>query len=53
MTKAELFYEWAISQGAHVEVTQEDDGSGYTVFVVTVAHPSTGGPVTFDVTINE
>ena len=33
------FEDWLRSHGCNVEVTQEDDGSGYTVIMVT--HPLT------------
>lgn len=48
MTKAELFQIWLEQMGASFRVSQEDDGSGYTVFEVAV--PGLGD---FEVTVNE
>lgn len=48
MTKAELFQRWLIQQGANCFASQEDDGSGFTVFEVSI--PGLGD---FEVTVNE
>jgi len=48
MTKAEQFVLWCVMGGSVAEVMQPDDGSGYTVLVVT-----TSSGTTFDVTVAE
>jgi hypothetical protein len=50
-TKVQQFTEWAETQGAEVEVTQEDDGSGYTCMKVNLPYLWNG--ITFDITVNE
>lgn len=50
-TKAEQFQIWARSMGATTEVTQEDDGSGYTVMKLDILPGFVGAEI--DVTINE
>ena len=43
------FKNWLESQGCSVEVTQEDDGSGYVCLEVTI--PPIDRMMTFDVTV--
>jgi hypothetical protein len=50
MSKVKKFQEWAESEGAIVEVAQEDDGSGYTVLSMEL--PDLVGEV-FEVVVNE
>lgn len=48
VTKAKMFKAWLEQMGASCRVSQEDDGSGFTVFEVAV--PGLGD---FEVTVNE
>jgi hypothetical protein len=48
MSKAELFQNWLRQQGVGCNVTQEDDGSGFTVFEVSIP-----GICDFEVTVHE
>lgn len=50
-SKADKFMDWVESEGAEIEVTQENDGSGYTVMELKLPH--LWGGITFDVTVNE
>jgi hypothetical protein len=51
MPKVDQFIAWAESEGAEVEVAQEDDGSGYTVLSIQL--PPKWNNMIFDVTVNE
>jgi hypothetical protein len=54
MSKAQEFADWLELKGADVEVEQEDDGNGYTVFSVeTHGHLGFDPGSTFQITVNE
>lgn len=47
--KVEQFIAWAESEGAEIEVTQPDDGSGYVVLDLKL--PNLWNDIVFDVTV--